>query len=242
LRKDYGERYRDLYQRHWWWRARERVILNMLRARQPAHGWKRLLDVGCGDALFFDELAQFGEVQGVESEESLISRDNPHRARIHIGRFDLTSQFDGKFSVVLMLDVLEHLADPVTALRYAIELLAPDGILLATVPAFNALWTNHDMINQHYVRFTKQSFRKLANDAGLRIEEERYFFHWLFPIKIVARGVEGAFNSQPAPARVPAQWINKLLYGFSRLEDRTWGRLNLPFGSSLMVVGRKPAL
>jgi SAM-dependent methyltransferase len=214
----------------------------MLRARQPAQGWKRLLDVGCGDALFFDELAQFGEVEGVESEESLISQDNPHRTRVHIGSFDRTSQITGEFSVVLMLDVLEHLADPVAALRYALELLAPDGVLLATVPAFNSLWTNHDVINQHYTRFTKRSFRKLADNAGLRIEEERYFFHWLFPVKFVTKILEHAVGSQPAPARVPAQWINKLLYRFSRLEDRTWGRLNLPFGSSLMIVGRKSAL
>jgi 2-polyprenyl-3-methyl-5-hydroxy-6-metoxy-1,4-benzoquinol methylase len=103
----------DLYERHWWWRARERAILNVLRSRQPGQGWKGLLDVGCGEALFFDELAHFGEVEGVEPEESLISPDSPHRARIHVGNFDRPAQLAGEFSVVLMLDALEHLADPV---------------------------------------------------------------------------------------------------------------------------------
>src|SRR5437667_9963591 len=51
----------------------------------------------------------------------------------------------------------------------------------------------------------------------------------------------GADLKKPADvARVPNLWINKLLYGLSRLEDKTWGRLSLPFGSSLRVLGTKP--
>ena len=66
---DYGARYRDLFQRHWWWRARERVILDALRAHQPAAGWRDVLDVGCGDGLFFDELSKLPGVQLVEGVE-----------------------------------------------------------------------------------------------------------------------------------------------------------------------------
>jgi 2-polyprenyl-3-methyl-5-hydroxy-6-metoxy-1,4-benzoquinol methylase len=240
LREDYGESYKDLYERHWWWRARERIILDVLRARQPTHGWKRILDVGCGNGLFFDQLQQFGEVVGVEAAESLVSQDGTHRSRIHVGPFDSRLQLSSGFSLVLMLDVLEHLADPGAALRYALQLLVPGGTVLITLPAFNGLWTNHDVINQHCTRYTKKTFDKLAHEAGLPIEIERYFFHWLFPVKIAARLVEHISKSPPSPARVPNLWINKLLYRLSRFEDRSWGRLPLPFGSSLMVLGRKP--
>jgi 2-polyprenyl-3-methyl-5-hydroxy-6-metoxy-1,4-benzoquinol methylase len=63
---DYGARYRDLYERHWWWLARKRVILDTLRAHEPAGGWGNVLDIGCGDGLFFDELAKLPGVQLVE--------------------------------------------------------------------------------------------------------------------------------------------------------------------------------
>ena len=50
----YGQRYRALYEGHWWWRAREAVVLGELERMRPASGWKRALDVGCGDGLLFD--------------------------------------------------------------------------------------------------------------------------------------------------------------------------------------------
>ncbi|HUZ47207.1 MAG TPA: class I SAM-dependent methyltransferase [Terriglobia bacterium] len=237
MRADYAEHYRDLYERHWWWRARERFILDTLRVTQPPGGWKRILDVGCGDGLFFDQLAQFGEVEGVEPAEALVSGTGAHRSRIHIGRFDENFQPAKPFSLILFLDVLEHLPDPAGALRHALGMLAPGGAVLVTVPAFKSLWTNHDVINHHLRRYTKATFRQLAQQAGLDIRMEKYFFHWTFPAKLATRVAERALHSEPTPPAVPPRWINGLLCGLTRIEQKTWGRLTLPFGSSLMVMG-----
>ena len=238
MRADYAESYRELYERHWWWRAREKFILNILRAQQPPEGWKRILDVGCGDGLFFDQLAQFGEVEGVEPAADLVNKTRPHQSRIHIGPFDETFHPAEPFSLILFLDVLEHLPDPVGALRHALRLLAPGGAILVTVPAFNLLWTNHDNINHHLMRYTKATFRQLALKAGFEIQTQKYFFHWTFPAKLMTRIAERALRSEPKPAAIPPQWINGLLYGLSRLEQEIWGPFPLPFGSSLMVMGR----
>jgi len=241
VRADYGQRYRELYEQHWWWRARERIILDTLRAQQPRQGWKSILDVGCGDGLFFDQLLRFGEVEGIETGEALVSKTGVHRRRIHIGPFDENFQPGKQFSLILMLDVVEHLPDPVRALRHALALLAPGGTLLVTVPAFRLLWTNHDIINEHLTRYTKRTFRDVARRAGLRIEAERYLFQWLFPIKLATRIAERALGLEPKLPAVPPHWINSLLYTLSRFEQNTWGALPLPFGSSLMVLGRKPS-
>jgi len=238
VRADYAEHYRELYEHHWWWRARERFILDTLRAMQPPQGWKRILDVGCGDGLFFDQLAQFGEVDGVEPAEAVVSRTGPHYSRIHIGPFDENFQPAKRFSLILFLDVLEHLPAPAKALRHALALIEPGGTVLVTVPAFNLLWTNHDIINGHLVRYTKASFRDLAQAVGLEIEMEKYFFQWMFPAKLMTRVAERALRSEPKPAAVPPRWINGSLYRLSCFEQKTWGALPLPFGSSLMVMGR----
>ncbi|HMD86324.1 MAG TPA: class I SAM-dependent methyltransferase [Terriglobia bacterium] len=240
MRDDYLQRYRELYQRHWWWRAREKLILETLRAEQPPGGWKSILDVGCGDGLFFDQLTPFGDVEGVEPSAASVSDQGPHRSRIHIGPFDENFQPRKEFKLILMLDVLEHLADPAAALRRALALLAPGGMLLVTVPAFNALWTNHDLVNEHVTRYTRRTFRELARQAGLAIQTERYFFQWLFPLKLATRGLERAMDILPRPASVPPGWINTPLYLLSLLEQYTWGALPWPFGSSLMVWGSKP--
>lgn len=239
MRADYGECYRELYERHWWWRAREALILQMLRALKPPQGWKRILDVGCGDGLFFDRLSQFGDVQGVEPAEELVSDRGRYRSRIHIGPFDENFQPAQQFSLILMLDVLEHLPDPCGALRHALALLEPDGRLVATVPAYQLLWTNHDILNHHLTRYTARSFRHVARRAGLEIESEKYFFHWLFPVKLVVRLAQRVLRLHPKPPNVPARWVNELVYRLSRIESKALGFLSLPFGSSLMVVGKK---
>jgi SAM-dependent methyltransferase len=235
----YGERYRDLFERHWWWRARSKVILDVLRRLQPTQGWKTILDIGCGDGLFFPELSRFGEVEGVEPFAELVNPANPYRNRISICPFDENYRPGKRYSLILMLDVLEHIEDAAGALRHAIDLLEPDGRLVATVPAFMALWTNHDVMNQHFLRYTKSTFRQVARQAGIRIQEERYLYHWTCPVKLGIGLKERIFRIQPKPAQVPMWAINESMYFLSRLEQRTLTPLSLPFGSSLLVVGTK---
>jgi SAM-dependent methyltransferase len=237
--RDYGDRYRDLFERHWWWRARTEYVIETLRRYRPEPGWKTILDIGCGDSLFFDRLQEFGEVEGVEPDGQLVNPANPHRGRIYIGPFDEKFSPGKSYSLILMLDVLEHLEHPVAALKHALELLEPQGIFMATVPAFRALWTNHDVINHHFTRYTKQSFREIAASAGLEIEEERYLYHWTFPVKLGVRLVENALRLKPKPPGPGNRWINEALFRVSRLEQKLISPLVLPFGSSLMVIGQK---
>ena len=241
---DYGARYRDLFQRHWWWRARERVILDTLGAHQPPAGWGNVLDVGCGDGLFFDELARLPGVrvvEGVEPGAALVSPDGPHRSRIHVAPFDASFDLGRRYSLIVMLDVLEHLPDPAASLRHALSLLEPDGVFLATVPAFKALWTRHDDLNHHYTRYDKRSFGRLAAASGLRVDRSRYFFHWTALAKVATRLKEALIPGEPASPTVPPGPVNRLLYAVSRLEERLLGRLPVPIGSSLLVVGGRSA-
>lgn len=235
----YGEKYRELYARHWWWRAREEAVLEILRNHQRANGWGRILDVGCGDGLLFDHLFKLGEVEGVEPDAALIRSDGPHRARIHTIPFDSRFAPGKKYSLILMLDVLEHMPDPLAALGHAKSLLDPEGAILATVPAFSVLWTNHDAINRHVTRYRKKTFRPLFQQAGLKILEERYLFHWMFPAKLLTRLGEKVSGSRASIPSIPSSWINQTLISISRLERRVLGPLALPFGSSLMVFAVK---
>lgn len=232
---EYAAAYRNLYERHWWWRARELLLLDEIDLHRPPEGWRRILDVGCGDGLFFDQLARFGDVWGVESDATLVPADSRHRARIHVGPFDAGYAPVERFDLVLMLDVLEHLPDPAGALRKAGALLEPDGRILITVPAFQALWTSHDDLNRHFVRYQRATLLAVAERAGLRVLSQRYFFHWLFPVKLGVRAVERLGRRSRVPASVPPAPLNDLLMRLSRAEQVTIGRLRLPFGSSLLA-------
>ena len=232
----YGRRYADLYRRHWWWRAREETIVEVLAGLRPDAHWGAVLDIGCGDGLFFDRLSVLGEVEGVEPDAGLVSDDGPWRDRIHVRPFDASFDTGRRYGLIVMLDVLEHLADPVRALRHARSLLAPGGRMVLTVPAFRVLWTRHDEINHHVTRYTRAGLVRQARRAGLEVSEARYFFHWLFPVKLAVRAKErllGAGDTLPA---VPPRWINAAAYRLSRLEAAVATPLGLPFGTSLLAV------
>jgi SAM-dependent methyltransferase len=233
----FSQRYRELYESHWWFRAREALIIKFLRRKQPPGGWRTILDVGCGDGLFFRELAQFGDVEGIELAADVISPDNPFRERIHVGPFDKTFRPGKKYSLILMLDVLEHLAEPAEALHNAISLLQPNGSMLITVPAFRSLWTSHDELNYHFTRYTKRSFDQVAEKAGLKTAESRYLFYWLFLAKLAVRGKERLFGSNPTIPAIPSAGLNRLLFWVSRMEEEFLGGLPIPLGSSLLIFG-----
>ena len=237
MKPDYGRIYGDLYQEHWWWRAREVFIQERLR-RHSFNKEGHVLDIGCGDGLAFRFLAEFGIVQGIEPNAMLISQNNPHRNNIHIGPFDQNFQPNRLFSLIVLLDVLEHLDDPQSALTRVSQLLEPYGVVCITVPAFLSLWTAHDDVNLHQTRYRKKVLLDLASRCGLQIEQAHYFFHWLFPVKLLIRGKQTILPPQTTNPRIPPGPVNRFFYGICRLEQHLFRQLPLPFGSSLLLLGR----
>ncbi len=239
--RDYAATYRHLYTHHWWWRARERAILQTLRERLPAGRRGRILDIGCGDGLWFDKLAAFGDVEGVEVCGDLISRQNPWRSSIHVGPFDETFNPRGHFSLILLLDVLEHLADPCAALRHVSRLLTPDGLVVIHVPALESLWTTHDDLNHHYTRYSRRTLQDVLRAASLWAESLRYTFYWTCPVKLAIRAKERLLRSVPRPPAVPAAPVNALCYGLCRVEQWLFTHRSPGFGTSLLAVARHGA-
>lgn len=230
----YAQRYRDLAIRHWWWRARNGVVVRevtrLLEPRRDA----AILDIGCGDAVLFPFLSRFGHVEGVEPDPVVLSAESRWRHRIEVRPFDESFVPGRRYDLILMLDVLEHFEDPERALRHAATLLNESGRILVTVPAFRLLWTHHDDLNRHFHRFTKRQLNAVATGAGLEVIESWYLFHWLFAAKLVARAGEWMRGPSP-PEEVPVERLNEALYRICAAEQRVAGR-RLPFGSSLIAV------
>lgn len=235
---EYGKEYRNLYERHWWWRSREEAVADLLRS--SLRGDRRnILDIGCGDALFFDRLAEFGEVEGLETDSRLIDPANPHLSKIYVQPFDPNFQPGKRYGCILMLDVLEHLDNPEQALGRVYELLESGGIFLLTVPAFQFLWTNHDVINHHRIRYRKKTLLPLLREAGFSISLARYWYHWTVAGKLATRAVEILTSTQPSLPRVPSAWLNRFFFKISRFEQRALSPLRLPFGTTLVAVCAK---
>ena len=230
----YAAAYPELYKRHWWWRVREDILLRTIRGMLAAVPNARILDVGCGAALFFDALEPFGHVEGVESDRTAVEGSGKWRSRIAIGNLDSAYEPAAPFDLILMLDVLEHIQDTDQLLRRAAEILTPTGRILVTVPAFNSLWTTHDDMNQHVTRYTAGELGSTLTRAGLRVIQTQYLFQSLVLPKLLVRGTEALFPRQVRVPGVPPAPINNALMAWFRAEAFLAGWV--PFGGSVLAV------
>ena len=180
---DYGQCYEALYRRHWWWQARELMLLDVIHSLALPRSAK-ILDVGCGNGLFFDKLADFGDVSGIEVDQSLIPADSPYRNRIFGKPIGHPRYRDLRFDLITALDVVEHIEDDRQAIDDMFAMLGPGGKLIVTVPASMMLWDRHDEINRHYRRYSRKTLRTLISGKG-RILRLNYLFHALFVPKLL---------------------------------------------------------
>lgn len=233
----------DLRERHWWWRAREALVLEELDRLRPGGAWNRVLDVGCGGGVLFDALLERARhVEGIEPDADLVDPESPHSPRIHLRRFDPTFRPPGgPYDLILVLDVLAQMDRRIEALAHAGRLLGSTGVLVVTVPALPLLWTGHDELSEHRLRYTRTTLAAEIRLAGLRVRTLRYFFHWTVMGKLLQRAMEGVLGREASPPRVPLFPVNHLLEGLSRLEHMVGRRLRLPFGSSLLLVAEPGA-
>lgn len=236
MEPSYAEGYRELFERHWWWRARERVILRELDRFRPTEGWRRALDVGCGDGLFLGALLRYAkEVEGIEPDDAVVSAETRATGLVHVRPFDPTFRPGHPYGLVVFLDVLEHLDDPEAALSHTAALMEAGGTLLVTVPAHRHLWTTHDELNRHVTRFSRRELVTLLS-GRFDVVRIRYFFRWVHPLKLLQRGLESVTSPRPAPPRLPPAPVNSALYWLSRAEEALLRDVPLALGSSLLAV------
>lgn len=239
----YGAAYAAMYRGHWWFRARRRVLLEALGTppRHAAH--RRVLDVGCGDGLFFSDLAAFGRVEGIEVEEALLDPAGPHRSTIRITPLGQDPRDREPHDLVVALDVMEHVEDDAAFAAGLFAATAPGGRLLLTVPAFEQLWDRHDEVNHHFRRYTPASLRARLEGAGFKLDVCRCVFPSLYgPKRAVAahnRRRRAGQRAEVDQLRMPPGWLNRLAESWLVAEDRLQRRLQLNVGSSVLAEARR---
>ena len=100
-----------------------------------------LLDVGCGSGVFLSLAQQSGfDVTGVELNPTLADKaSRKARTEVVVGDFMSVDLGDQQFDVITLLDLIEHLPDPLAALKRCCQLLKPDGYLVAYTPNHSGL-------------------------------------------------------------------------------------------------------
>jgi len=208
LRRQFQHNYPDGIERHYWNVARNRVIE---RAVGGIPGKGTILDVGCGRGIVVDHLRRRGfDCWGCEAGPAtpLNAEVAPH---LILGReaFALEPAFRDKVDRLLLLDLLEHLADPLAYLRQCREAFPRARHALIAVPAARELWTNYDDYFGHYRRYDRAAVRALLCEAAMPEVWSRHFFHALYPpLRLVA--ALGLRRTTEVSA--PRSWLRRRLH------------------------------
>jgi SAM-dependent methyltransferase len=239
----YGAEYARLYRKHWWWRAREEYLTRLLDRVIGPNQAGEAFDFGCGDGLFFPILRRYtnSRPRGLEPDASLLDPAGPWFDCITTGALVDDPSQRARYSLIVALDVLEHLEHPQAALAILRGRMRPGAWFVATVPAFDELWTAHDEVNHHYRRYHLREIEALVRDSGMEIVEARYFFVWVALVKWLVARKEQMIRPVPKPPKLPLAPLNAVALALTRLEQRIVGDAHPPFGSSAIVIARAKA-
>jgi SAM-dependent methyltransferase len=225
---------------HFWVRRRFQVL--QLLAGDVVSGATEIAEIGCGHGLLQRQIEdEYGkEVTGFDLNEYGLKNNMSRISRVCC--YDIhqrAEEFQSKFDLVLLFDVLEHIADEEGFVRAILYHLSPRGRLVVSVPAGQWAYSAYDRAAGHVRRYSIDTFRETARIASLELEKWSYWGLPLVPtlmarklwvgMKQDAREIySSGFDSRSA-------LINGALGVLSRCE---WIPQKL-LGTSLMAVLRK---
>jgi 2-polyprenyl-3-methyl-5-hydroxy-6-metoxy-1,4-benzoquinol methylase len=230
----------------YWFDHRAKAVIDALAGTTTA---KSIWDVGAGTGAMSLRLASAGfEVVAVEP---LIEGG---RAIMALG---CCSVFSGSLAglklpsrsirLIGLFDVIEHLDDPAGILIEVSRILEPSGVVVITVPAFQTLWSNADVVAGHRRRYTTHRLDRLMNELGFTRVLSRYLFASLLPAAAVLRALPYRFGrrssteqeiASASKALNPSPAVDRVIRALLSLETALSRRVRLPAGLTVIGVYR----
>ncbi len=229
---------------HFWFVGTRSVISSVLsHALTGRLAGARVLDLGCGTGYTLTRLPEGVRAVGLDYAPAALRLSSRRQSGAALVRGDARRLpfADAVFDAVLALDVLEHLDGDEQAAREIRRVIKPNGVLIATVPAFRWLWSAHDEALDHRRRYTLPEISGVLRTAGFGIERASYYNFFLFPL-IAGKRIWDKVRTQPAPEHadldLPPAPLNRILAAVLGSERHIVTRMALPFGVSCLVVAR----
>jgi SAM-dependent methyltransferase len=236
----------DAEERHFWFKGLRRTARQVLDAELAGRRVSRVLDCGCGTGRNLDWLADYGPVTGVElSPTGLAVARRNHRPVVqgsvtHLPIADASVELATSFDVLYCLpDTHERLA-----LLEMSRVLRPGGLALFNVAALDMLRGSHSALTMEVRRYTRERLRTRLEAAGFEVARMTFTNFATFPLTLAVRWSDRmrgqAETASTADLRVPAPPINAVLDLALRVEAQMMRVVDLPIGSSLLCLARRP--
>ena len=245
--KFYQEYYK-LEREGWWFKARLSILENYCQAIITNPDMK-ILNVGAATGATSEMLSKYGKVTSLEYDEFCCKflKEKTGIEAINASLTELPFE-NNSYDMICAFDVIEHIENDNKAVEEIYRVLKPKGKYFITVPAFQSLWSNHDVVNHHFRRYKKKQLNKLIENTNLKIDHSTYFNFWLFiPISItrfilnnIPRKKDSNLSGSDNEILQSSNIINRILYRIFHSEKFLL-RINIkfPFGISILTIGYK---
>jgi trans-aconitate methyltransferase len=205
---------------------------------------KEILDVGAGSGIFSKQLLSSSTYEKSicvdisykkEWEEKYNGKEILFRKNLDSSNADL----------VMMMDVLEHVPDDSALLSMYAEKVKSGTYFLITVPAFQFLFSTHDLFLEHYRRYTISQLKESVQKANLEIVKMNYFFGIIFPLIVMIRLMDklkmkllGKNFLPKSDLKIANPIANSILIGIHKVEEKvfSWNKIA---GLSVFCLARK---
>lgn len=225
---------------HWWFVARRRIVQKILRSYCP-DARQAILEIGCGTGGNLELLAAHGNLCAMELDEQALSLAESRKiCPVRKGALPGPIPFAQTFDLICLLDVLEHITDDCGALQAARSNLSRTGKILVTVPAYQFLWSVHDVELHHKRRYKREELVQLLRQSGYNVIFATYFNTMLFPL-IAGIRIFGKLVRREAGTDVtmPSPLLNRILLEIFSGESCLLPAIPLPFGVSILALAEK---
>ena len=226
---------------HWYYQSKKlplmRYAQQALKSGQPI----TIVDIGAGSGFFALELEQrfrdaIAKVYLVDtgySAEEMAPTQGQKIEKVHA----IPSRIEN--GLVIMMDVLEHLPDDLAMLRSVKQACVGDNNwFFITVPAFQSLWSGHDVFLGHYRRYRIPMLRKVLQEAGFRQISNYYLYGSLFPLIWGVRQLGNLRKKEAASNMRPSSpLVNTILLALTSLEMKITSANKL-FGVTCVGEGK----
>jgi len=234
--------------RHWWWVARKKIVINLLK-KYLKKSDNVILDAGCGTGAGILYLQQFGNTYGVDLSPKAVEFCKKRGiSKVKIGDVSKLPFKDNFFDLVCLLDVIEHVNDDKMVIKEISRVLKKGGILLMTLPALPFIYSKHDKEQGHFRRYSKHDLNNLFKKTGFKKMKVSYFNIFLsspiIAIRLLSK-LGGKFSkladydSKINYSIFKKGLVNGVLTKIFSLESPLLELIDLPFGISLISIHKK---
>jgi hypothetical protein len=164
---------------HPWKLSREKCILNILKKRELHN----VADIGVNDMFYTGKLRTFviGKIYAVD----VIFPENETTKNNIICLNNIEKLPDNELDCVVMMDVLEHIENDTLFFNNVVNKLKWNGTILITVPAWQFLFSIHDIRAQHYRRYNRKQLMALLKNKDIQVERCHYFYTSVFLVRLL---------------------------------------------------------